>query len=327
MGTALRLELAREAGLELPTEGKIGVFGGKAGLSLPDIPMDRLIFEARHFPDHKSFEQAGAEVTAQISQPLSMALVILPRAKAEARALLARAVSLVEGPLVVDGQKTDGIDAMIKALRQRVDLPGVVSKAHGKIAWTETPPDLTDWAEEHGARKIEGGFVTAPGVFSADAPDPASVLLADSLPEKLGARVADLGSGWGYLSRRILERPKVTNLDLVEADCVALDCARANIRDDRARFHWADASTWGRAESVDCVVTNPPFHTGRQANPDLGRAFIGNASRILRRSGALWLVANRHLPYEAALDRYFGVVEPMQQAKGFKIIRAARPRP
>ena len=57
--------------------------------------------------------------------------------------------------------------------------------------------------------QIEGGFTTVPGVFSADAPDRGSVLLAAALPAKLPARVADLGAGWGYLSRAILARDGV----------------------------------------------------------------------------------------------------------------------
>ena len=40
--------------------------------------------------------------------------------------------------------------------------------------------------------------MTVPGIFSADGIDPASALLADNLPEKLGARVADLGGGWAF---------------------------------------------------------------------------------------------------------------------------------
>ncbi len=98
-------------------------------------------------------------------------------------------------------------------------------------------------------------------------------------------------------------------LDLVEADHDALDCARRNLDDPRARFHWADATTWTPETRPDAVVTNPPFHVGRAADPSLGRAFIAAAARILAPSGSLWLVANRHLPYEATLTDHFARIE------------------
>ena len=47
---------------------------------------------------------------------------------------------------------------------------------------------------------------------------------------------------------------------------------------------------------------NPPFHSGQAADVDLGRAFLTSAAAALKRGGKLFLVANRQLPYESALD-------------------------
>jgi len=72
-------------------------------------------------------------------------------------------------------------------------------------------------------------------------------------------------------------------------------------------------------------VTNPPFHGGsRHDRPDIGRRFISAAAAALRPGGTLWLVANRHLPYEAILDASFGHVRTLTQAGGFKIVVATR---
>ena len=59
---------------------------------------------------------------------------------------------------------------------------------------------------------------------------------------------------------------------------------------------------------MDAVVMNPPFHTGRTAEPGLGQAFITAAARLLAPQGQLWMVANRHLPYETALGGQFAHV-------------------
>jgi 16S rRNA (guanine1207-N2)-methyltransferase len=171
--------------------------------------------------------------------------------------------------------------------------------------------------------------MTAVGLFSADGADPASVALATALPRQLSGRVADLGAGWGYLSRAVLAHPGVTELHLVEADHTALGLARDALgQDPRARFHWADATTFATVTGLDAVVSNPPFHRGRAADPGLGRAFIAAAARLLAPSGTLYLVANRHLPYEAALSAAFAEVAdlvPGTDTPAYKLYRAARP--
>jgi 16S rRNA (guanine1207-N2)-methyltransferase len=250
--------------------------------------------------------------------------VIVPRAKTQARALVAEAEAVSEGMVMVDGAKTDGVDSILKAVRGRVPVWGPVNKAHGKLFWFEAGQQFTDWAVAK-TQEIPGGYVTTPGVFSADGVDPASCQLGDHLPEKLGAVVADLGAGWGYLGGRVLERASVEHLHLVEADHAALDCAKQNVNDPRAAFHWADATTWRAPEPVDSVVMNPPFHTGRAADPDLGRAFIAQAAAMLKPKGQLWMVANRHLPYETALSDRFAEVAEITGDNRFKLLRATRP--
>lgn len=320
-----RLDLALAAGAALPEAGRIVVLGARADADLSTLPRDRTLIEQRHFPDHQALARAGWEVMTEIAGPAAAVLVVLPRARAEAQALVARAVAMAEALVIVDGQKTDGVDAMLKALKARADLQGPVSKSHGKIAWFAAQGDFSDWQADATPAPGAHGFMTAPGTFSADGPDPASVLLADTLPAKLGGAVADLGAGWGYLSARLSDHAKIATLDLVEADAVALDCARRNVTDPRAGFHWDDATAWGKAKSLDAVVMNPPFHTGRAADPALGRAFIDNAARLLKPSGVLWMVANRHLPYEATLRARFGRVETRADKDGFKVIEAGRP--
>ena len=172
----------------------------------------------------------------------------------------------------------------------------------------------------------DGGFWTAPGVFSADAVDPASELLAQALPDKLGKQVGDLGAGWGYLSAHVLTRATVEAVHLVEADHMALECARRNVTDPRAVFHWADATTWSAPVRLDGIVMNPPFHTGRAADPALGQAFVQAAAARLGPQGALWMVANRHLPYEQTLQAAFAHVVEIGGDSRFKLFHATRPK-
>ncbi|MEM9320700.1 MAG: methyltransferase, partial [Pseudomonadota bacterium] len=136
------------------------------------------------------------------------------------------------------------------------------------------------------------------------------------------------GAGYGWLAAELLQtNPAMTELGLYEADFASLSAARANVTDPRAAFHWADATALPAPETrVDHVVTNPPFHDGRMADPSLGQAFIAAAARLLAPKGRLTLVANRQLPYEAVLDAQFIEVDAPQVSGGYKILTAARPR-
>lgn len=322
---ATRLRLALDSGaLQFAQEGRIAVIGGMRGDDLSDLPKDRVQIVQRHYPDHLHFSDQGFEVVTEIGGPYVAALVRLPRAKAEARAVMAAALAVTDGPMIVDGQKTDGVDSYLKDIRRRGEVGEVISKAHGKLFVVEKA-DLSEWAAvETGL--IEGRFRTGAGVFSADGIDPGSRALAEVLPPRLKGRVVDLGAGWGYLSDAVLEREGVVSVELVEADHAALEAARENITDARASFHWADALTYRPRAAVDHVVMNPPFHQGRAADPRLGQDFIRAAAGMLEPKGQLWLVANRHLPYESVLEDTFRSVQPLAQTPSFKLFHAISPK-
>jgi 16S rRNA (guanine1207-N2)-methyltransferase len=323
-----RLSLALE-GANLPDAGTIVVIGAKADADLSALPAERVRIVQGFRPDHDALKARGFAVSPVIEGRHAAAVVFLPRARAEARARVADAVAhLVEGaPVWVDGQKTDGVDSVLKDVRARVAVAEVVAKAHGKTFRFAAPGDgsLEDW------RGIETrpapDFVAVPGVFSADGIDKGSEALAAALPGDLHGVVADLGAGWGWLAARILQRDGVRDLHLIEASHAAVECARRNVTDPRARFHWADATRFRPERRFDVVVTNPPFHTDRAADPALGVAFIRAAAEMLTPSGILWLVANRHLPYEKAMADVFRDVAEAGGTAGFKVLRASRPIP
>ncbi len=320
-----RLSLALSDGLVLPA-GAITVLRPRAGESFAPLAPAALTLVQGFRPDHDALRQAGYTVVTQ-STPAPVTLVCLPRSKAEALDLIAQAAG--SELVLVDGQKTDGIDSVLKALRARGDVAGVVSKAHGKLFWfSPAGLDLSDWRTA--PQSVEGPsgarFLTLPGVFSSDGVDPASALLAAHLPDELPAHMADLGAGWGVLAAAALARRGPEVVHLVEAEAQALALARQNVTDPRAQFHWADATGFALPGPVGGVVMNPPFHSGRAAQPALGLAFIAAAARMLGTRGHLWMVGNRHLPYDAALSDSFVDVTVLAQTPAFKVWHARIPR-
>lgn len=317
-----RLDLAFPDG----AEGTVLLIGADAQTDLAPFDRARTRIVQRQAADHAALAGRGWTVaTRPDGAPADTAVVFLPRARDQARAWLAEAAANLApgGRIWVDGQKIDGIDAMLKELRGLTGVDSVESKAHGKIFRLPGPADWVpqSWA----ARDLTAapGFTTRAGVFSADGIDPGSALLAAHLPERMPTRVVDLGAGWGWLSAQILARPGVEVLHLVESDATALDCARLNITDPRARFHWADATAFSLPEPVNGVVMNPPFHAGtRSGDARIGAGFIAAAARLLTGAGRLWMVANRHLPYEPVLARHFAEVQEIGGDTRFKIITA-----
>jgi len=321
-----RLTTALE-GAALPSEGTIAVIGPRAGTDISVLPRERVRIVQGFRLDHDAWAARGYVVAPTLSGVHAAAVIFLPRARAEARALVAAAAACLPAgaPVWIDGQKTDGIDSSLKDVRARVEVLDAQSRGHGRIFRFANPGDgrFDDWAAAE--TRPAPGFVALPGVFSADAVDKGSAALAAALPADLHGVVADLGAGWGWLSAEILRREGVREVHLIEADHAALDCARRNVTDPRARFHWADATTFRPERRFDVVVTNPPFHTERSADPALGVAFLRAAATLLAPSGHLWLVANRHLPYEAVLGQLFREVAEVDGTPAFKILRARVP--
>ncbi|MBM9593253.1 class I SAM-dependent methyltransferase [Roseitranquillus sediminis] len=318
-----RLSLALDQGaLVLPPDGAIALFRPPAGTEVAELPRDRLEIVHGFRPDHDWFAARAWRTVAEAGGPYAAAVVFLPRAREQARGMIAEACRLTQGRVAVDGQKTDGIDGILREVRARTEVGEVISKAHGKLFAFASSEVFRDW--ESAPREVEG-FATAPGVFSADGPDPGSVALAEVLPA-LGGEVADLGAGWGYLGRAILRSDKVRSLHAVEAEHAALACARANLDDPRVIFHWADATRFRPPQPLDAVVTNPPFHQGRRPDPSIGRGFVAAAAGMLKPSGQFWMVANRHLPYETTLNEAFRTVREVAGDGGFKVIQATHPR-
>ena len=316
-----RLTTAVDDGLISLLDGPIRVIRPPVGYDLSALPKEHVLIDSGFKPECEYWESAGFALYD--GQDVTASLVVVPRSKEFAKILVSDAAASSNWVLV-DGQKTDGVDSLFKACRSVLgDLPSV-TKGHGRLFWFERTEAFADWAGKGPAQKV-GTFVTQPGVFSEASEDRGSKLLLSLLPEKIKGKVADLGAGWGYLSAHLLSRPDIKSLDLVEAERLALDCAEQNVTDERAAFHWADVTNWKPATSYDCVVMNPPFHTGREGSPALGIAFIQTAARVLTPSGHLWMVANRHLPYEAALREKFRNVDEVGGDGGFKVFHASRP--
>ena len=329
--------------LHWPAAGDVLFLRGREGAALHAHRGPALAATQAFRPEAARLQRLGIELLDEDALPdasFALVLVLPPRQREEARALLAKAcAALAPGGTVVAAVANDeGAKSREADFKQLAGGAVTQSKFHCRTFWTQ--PDaafdaalLAQWLRLDAPRQIAapglpgGSFHSRPGVFAWDRVDAASAMLAAALPADLRGRVADLGAGWGYLSMQVLARcPRVESIDLFEADARALSLAQRNLADARVPtgFHWHDVEQ-GVPGRFDAIVCNPPFHAlGRGDRPDIGRAFIAAAADALVRGGSLWLVANRHLPYEDALGTGFSQVRSVAQNGGFKIVQAVK---
>ena len=323
--------------LAWPAQGAL-FLRARHGAALHERALPGLACEQGFKPDVDALERNGFAVQARDASTWPLVLLLPPRQRDEARALYAHALERLQpGGIVVAAVANDAGAKSAQADLARIAGPlSARSKHKCRVFWSQ--PDLAggdpalagQWRTLDAPRQIaDGHFRSRPGVFAWDRVDPASALLAQHLPADLRGHAADLGAGYGYLSAELLQRcPGIATLDVFEAEARALELARSNLAgfSDRVAlaFHWHDV-TAGLPARFDVIVSNPPFHAqGAGQRPDIGRRFIAVAAQALNPGGRLWLVANRHLPYESVLDASFGSVRIHAQRDGFKVVEAVK---
>ncbi|WP_409019334.1 class I SAM-dependent methyltransferase [Brevundimonas vesicularis] len=257
------------------------------------------------------------------------AMIYAPPGAIERRYTIALALRALKvgGRLDIMAAKDKGGSRLAKELKGFGLEFGETAKAHHRRCIVERPAaiDGLDAALKAGGPQIVPGLEawSQPGIFAWDRVDPGTALLAQVLPPLKGAG-ADLGCGFGALSIVALRSKEITSLRLIDLDRRAIEAAHKNVDDPRARFEWADVRTLPTAGELNFVVSNPPFHDGGAEDRRLGQNFIRQAAALLKTGGVAWIVANRHLPYEAELNAAFKRVRMVADQGGYKIFEAIK---
>ena len=275
----------------------------------------------------------SAALEAQDAGSADTIMIYAPPGVLERRYVLALALRVLKvgGRLDVMAPKDKGGSRLGKELKAFGVEVAETAKAHHRrciVFKPETAEGLDaaiDAAIAAGGPQFVPGLEawSQPGIFAWDRIDAGSALLAEHLPPMKGEGV-DLGCGYGALSIVALRSPAVTKLKLVDLDRRAIRAARENVTDERAKVWWSDARTLEAKGDKDFVVSNPPFHDGGAEDRRLGQAFIRKAAELLKKGGVAWVVANRHLPYEAELNAAFKRVRLVAEAGGYKLFEAVK---
>lgn len=315
--------------------------GARAHPALRSFGSGMLVLEQPFKPYETVLRRAGFSAVPEISDTQSpdrydLALVLIPKNMAEGRRIMAQALCMLRpgGMILCAADNKAGGQRLVGLLQEfGVEKVQQISKNRARAAYgiCERAKDniLAEALSAGGPQPIAGGdFYSLPGLFAWDRIDRGSELLAHFMPQDIEGVCADFGCGYGYLSHAVLKRnPSVQEIVCADADYRALAMCERNLSafSVRKRFVWEDLSTSVKAlHNLDAVVMNPPFHQGRATKTDLGRGFIAAAHAALRPGGRLFMVANRHLPYEDLLRELYASGERLFEGEGYKIYLAKR---
>jgi 16S rRNA (guanine1207-N2)-methyltransferase len=275
----------------------------------------------------------GYQAAPMVADTYDYIFLQVPKQKIAAKALIAKALQALSqgGHLICLAAN----DAGGKTLERSVKIFGAntqsLSKSKHRIVVAQKnrlDKKEIDQAIEEGAPQhmaFEGDvYVTRPGIFGWNKIDRGSHLLLEHIEDGLIGNGADFGCGYGYLSCAVLNNHAgIKEFYAIDADIHALECARENLKDFNVTYLWEDLTDFSLS-GLDWIVMNPPFHEGKKSDHDIGMCFIKNAAASLKKDGALFMVANHHLPYEKFLEAYFSHIDKVKEQDGFKVFRAVK---
>ena len=266
---------------------------------------------------------------AALTAAYSSVLINAPKSRAETEGLIALALTLATDLVIAVAANDAGGKRLVDMFAAYgVPTERLVKHKH-QIVWTRAPAladpaMLADQCALLAPRLLQlggRGWWTQPGLFGWDKIDPGSELLAAQLPPDLAGEVADFGCGYGYLTAHLSAAyPGITQVTAYDSDARAVACCVRNAP-ARVTASWQDVRRLVAGPHFDAIVMNPPFHSGKAALLALGQEFLTAAWGQLKPGGQLWLVANRHLPYEHILP----ALKIAHENAAYKIMRAVKP--
>ncbi len=166
---------------------------------------------------------------------------------------------------------------------------------------------------------------TLPGVFSYGRLDIGTRLLLDHLPTVDGT-VVDVGCGAGVIGALIARENPEAEVAMIDESHLAVASARKTVADadlgDNTTVLVGDGLAEIANDSVDLVVSNPPFHDDHAVGDAFSWNLFNEARRVLRPGGEIRIVGNQHLGYHVKLGRIFGNYETVASNPKFVVLSA-----
>jgi 16S rRNA (guanine1207-N2)-methyltransferase len=273
------------------------------------------------------------------------AILLIPKGRSLARRWLLEAYSALEpgGVLYICGANDAGVQSIIKDANDLFTHNEVLGYKKGeRIARLSEKRDeelFPDWTRSSGI--VPGTWMefdstigghdylirSLPGIFSYEHLDEGTSFLLANIKIPEDARVLDLGCGYGIIGMVAARMQKTALVDMVDVDLMGVASSIQNIHLnalDNAQAFASDLLSTCSENSYQLILSNPPFHAGKETNHIISSAMIEQAYNSLAPGGEFTLVANRFLRYEKQMENYFSKVSIKAQTNKYHIITGVR---
>jgi 23S rRNA (guanine1835-N2)-methyltransferase len=237
------------------------------------------------------------------------------------------------GALILGGGMTRGIHSSTLQLFEQILGPTTSSLARRKARLVhctfdaDLDPGTNPFPTEYDLAPQSWPLLSHAGVFSQARLDMGTRRLLAQIPSGSEARdIIDLGCGNGVVGLVAGQRNPQARLVFLDESYRALASARHNWQSvfgaRPARFDVGDGLQSEAVAGADLVLCNPPFHDSQAMGDATAWRMFTGARRVLRSSGELIVVGNRHLAYHAKLRRLFGQCEVLDSDARFVVLRS-----
>ena len=308
----------------------IAVEAAKLTILENQITNIQLVNETSHFPNRENF--------------FDVVVLDIPKGRELSRRWLMEGFHCLktEGKFFVSGSNNGGIRSItddVGSLFHNNTTLGYkkgnrIIAASNKKAINELP----DWSNQAGIapytwKEVEFSYLeskyllfTLPGVFSSDHLDQGTRFLLDHVVINSGGKILDFGCGWGAIGL-VAAQVGARKVDLIDNNLLAINCSVKNclkLNICNARIVPSDILRAVLTEEYDQILSNPPFHVGREVDYSVTNVFIKQSHQILKPTGKLVFVANEFIRYDRFLKQVYPRVECLAADQHFRIWQAEK---
>ncbi len=291
------------------------------------------------------FISTEVSLLPQAANTFSLIALDIPKGRKLTRHWLVESYFLLEtgGELYIGGANAQGIQSIIKDAQELFGNAVIVGYKKGnRCALVRKEGDrdkLPEWAIEPGIApgtwitmniSIKGKdltFFSLPGIFSHDRLDEGTGLLLETIDFPSSSRILDVGCGYGIIGLNAAAQEPSSEIDLVDSNRLAIAASQKNRsvnKLENVKIISSDLLDRISENHYHLIVSNPPFHAGKEINYSISVALLHQAFRALEPGGKLMVVANQFIRYDNLMKEVFGKSQKLAQTNRFHILTATK---
>ena len=311
---------------------KLAIIGSEQPLNFDCLSYKHSCYFISNSKDSlREAKSLGFSISTVLNTCYDIIVLELTKSKETNLGLLALAEEYLRegGEIIINGDNQVGVRNFLNNISNHWPAEITLIKKKGRIALYKKKKRLfAHWKKYQDFCMNKDGYYTRCDMFSPKEVDKGSKKLTSTFSTKLFGDVADLGAGWGYLSKEALRlNDNITRVTLFECNYSAYIASKKNIDDRRATFRWASLENIKKFNlHFDHVICNPPFHSGRPKDIGLLRSFIFHSSRLINRKGSVWMVFVSGVYLERQLKEYFDVIKILYKDSHYFVCQLLKPK-